>query len=72
MSVERHNAEVTQGHFSQVLWMSLKEILCKCRSYFLFFPYMFVYIAICLSIVNIDYNNKALLKTTISIIEKHY
>ena len=33
---------------------------------------MFVYIVIYLSIVNIDYNNKALLKTTISIIEKHY
>ena len=33
---------------------------------------MFVYIAIFLSIVNIDYNNKALLRTTISIIEKHY
>ena len=33
---------------------------------------MFVYIVIYLSIVNIDYNNKALLKTAISIIEKHY
>ena len=26
-SVERHNANVTKGHFSDVLWMSLNKFL---------------------------------------------
>ena len=45
--VEHHNADVTYGHFSPILWMSPSKFYANVES-------IYIYISICLPIANIE------------------
>ena len=57
MSLKRHNADVTKRHFSRVFWPSLNKFYTNVNVICYLFSYMFTYIFICLSIVNIKKDN---------------
>ena len=55
--MQPHNADLTKGYFSHVLWTSHNKFYANIETIFYLYLYMFTYRSICLPRINIEKSN---------------